>query len=853
MSGAEGCARDPGLPERIGDYEILSVLGEGGMGTVYLASQTQPVQRKVALKVVKLGLDSESVLARFDQERQALAVMNHEAIAKVFDAGTTEAGQPFFVMEHVEGEPISEFCASRQLSVDDRIELFVRVCEGVQHAHQKGVIHRDLKPSNVLVTDRQGRAVPKIIDFGLARATDRDLDETLLTQQGQLIGTPEYMSPEQARFEPEVVDTRSDIYSLGIMLYELLAGGLPFAADDAQGLGLMETLRRIREVEPQRPSDRASAAGSSFLTRALRGDLDWIVMKAIAKEPERRYATASSLAADLRRYRDDEPVLAGPPSTAYRVKKLLRRHRGQVIAASLVLVALVGGLIAFAIANARARASEALALKNEADAKENERQAKLNAARASASAKIAKQKAETARASLAFLISTFEQSDPEFAQGKEPTIRNYLTRAATKLAALSREPATRCELAETLGHLLTVHGEYAQAKTVLAIALEHRELHATSDPTALARTLHMVANLHNVTGEPELAQKRIVRAIEIHERELGDSPHLAQNLNTLATSQQLLGRLDEAAKTHERVVEIRKRVLPKGHRDIAQSWHNLGIVHYLAERFGDAAECFERSIAIEKAHGTDNHNYATSLHLLAMLYRDQLRFGDAEKVERESLAIREKVLGPDHVHVALSLTVLGELARFAGRFDESRAHHARAVKIAEKRLVAADPDLGWHLRGWYEALLARGEFDEASAVAKRMLTRARELDAVDLRGEAMLMQARVELGRGRAAPARRLFGRVEALARDFAPVPLWSAECELGRAVIALAEGRAEEADRRYSEALELLGRSASAGRLRRGRFSRDYAKALEASGRAARAKAVRAEQDAFFRRARAK
>ena len=337
-------------PEHIGPYRVLATLGSGGMGVVYLAEQAEPVRRDVALKVIKLGMNSEDVLARFEVERQALAVMNHPGIAKVFDAGVSEDGQPYFVMEYARGVSLSEFCDEHQLSVIGRIHIFQRICMAVQHAHQKGVLHRDLKPANILCTREGPQPVVKIIDFGLARATDQGtVARSLYTEQGKIIGTPQYMSPEQARGDAMAIDTRTDIYSLGVILYQLLSGVLPFRSLELRSAGLLEVYRLIQEGDPGRPSSRVSATDHGTTARAqsrklspaglrktLQGDLDRIVMKAMAKEQDERYDSATSLAMDLRRYLRHEPVEAGPPGAKYRLTRFVRRYRVQLMAAGLV-------------------------------------------------------------------------------------------------------------------------------------------------------------------------------------------------------------------------------------------------------------------------------------------------------------------------------------------------------------------------------------------------------------------------------------------------------------------------------------------------------------------------------------
>jgi serine/threonine protein kinase/tetratricopeptide (TPR) repeat protein len=356
-----------------GRYTLVGILGQGGMGTVYRAEQTQPVRRQVALKLIKIGMDSRDVLARFDAERQALALMEHPSIARVFDGGTTAAGQPFFVMELVEGEPITRYCDRQLLSVQARLELFVTVCKAVQHAHQKGIIHRDLKPGNVLVTEVDGHPTPKVIDFGVAKATGFNLTDQSLNDTGAIVGTPTYMSPEQADPSSMDIDTRTDVYALGVILYELLVGSPPIDARQFQRGAILEMLRMVREVEPPRPSTRLStsenlpsiaanrSAEPAKLAKSLRGELDWVVMKALEKDRTRRYETASGFARDLERYLADEVVEARPPSTGYRLKKFVRRHKAQVVAASLVLISLSTGIVGTTIGLLNAREQRRIA------------------------------------------------------------------------------------------------------------------------------------------------------------------------------------------------------------------------------------------------------------------------------------------------------------------------------------------------------------------------------------------------------------------------------------------------------------------------------------------------------------
>jgi serine/threonine protein kinase len=446
----------------IGPYRLLEQLGEGGMGEVWLAEQTRPIRRQVALKIIKAGMDTAQVVRRFEAERQALALMDHPAIAKVFDAGATELGRSYFVMEYVRGESVTAYCDRQRLTIRDRLHLFLHICEGVQHAHQKGIIHRDLKPSNILVTMQDDQPVPKIIDFGVAKAMSRPLTEhTLYTALSGFVGTVEYMSPEQAEMGGADIDTRTDVYALGILLYELLTGVLPFDRDTFAAKPVDEIRRTIREVDPARPSTRIVQLGTtvadvgarrrietSRLRNALRGDLDWITMKALEKDRARRYGSISDFGADIKRYLTHQPVAAGPPSAVYRSRKFIQRHR--------LAVSIAAGLVIMLASVAIITAVQAQRLGRERD-------------RANAEARRANQEAAAARQVTDFLIGLFKVSDPSEARGNALTAREILDNGARQIEKnLKAQPEVRARLQATIGTVYTNLGSLRFSRATAA-------------------------------------------------------------------------------------------------------------------------------------------------------------------------------------------------------------------------------------------------------------------------------------------------------------------------------------------------------------------------------------------------
>jgi serine/threonine protein kinase/tetratricopeptide (TPR) repeat protein len=697
-----------------GRYTLQERIGEGGMGEVWVAKQTDPVKRKVALKLIKAGMDSRAVLQRFDQERQALALMDHPNIARVLDGGLTPTGQPFFVMELVNGLPLTRFCDEARLTPRDRLKLFAPICQAVQHAHQKGIVHRDLKPANILVTLVDGNPEPKVIDFGVAKAIAGKLtDESLSTQLGSVVGTLEYMAPEQAGFSGEDIDTRADIYSLGVILYELLTGLRPIDARRLKNAAITEMIRIIKEEEPSKPSTRLSTDESLPSTAAvrqieprrlmamLRGELDWVVMKCLEKGRERRYQTANGLSRDIERYLADEPVEARPPSAGYRIRKFVKRHKRTAIATSFVLLALVVGIAGttYGLVRAEIRRKEAeRAQKAEAEQRaraESERNKALAAERESG---IERDKAVAAEAKTRaindFLTQDLlTQAEPANSAAEDHvTLLEVLDRAATKVGQRfadqpGLESALRATIAGTYHGLASWEKAEAQWRSLLEAA-QQRDPQSADFYLALDGLAHILR--HRGRRDTE-AVKLAETAAEGLKRTLGpDHSDTLAALHNLASVYWDAGRLPDAVALLERVRNAKIAKLGGGHPDTLGTLNNLATAYQRTGKLAEAIALFERVRDAKLARlGPDHPDTLTTLSNLAGAY------GYADRLA-EAIALFERVrdaqlprLGPDH---PLTLTTLDNLAQAyqqAGRLPEAIALHER---VRDARIARLGPD-----------------------------------------------------------------------------------------------------------------------------------------------------------------
>lgn len=729
----------------IGQYRLLEVLGEGGMGTVYLAEQEKPIHRRVAVKLLRPGFLHHDGILRFRAEGQALARMSHPNIAQVFEAGTAESGQPYIVMEHVAGMPIHAFCDHHRATLNDRLSLFIRVCDGIQHAHQQGILHRDIKPSNILVMGEADKPILKIIDFGIAKALDQPLIElTSPLADGltgdRVIGTPAYLSPEA--ISGQAVDTRSDVYALGILLYQLLVGVLPFPANGSTLLEVLQILRG-REDLPK-PSERFASLGgeeaerlaaqrgsrATTLRRHLRADLDWIILKATARDRAKRYASVAMLADDIARYERHETILAGPPTLTYRFSRFARRHKVSLVAGILVLLAVLAGLLGMTIEARRAH-----------------------------------REAEIARQTLDFMTGLFELSDPAKAQGI--TARELLARGAEKIR---QDPVmdafNRARLMDTIGMVHMSLGLYQEAESLLDEALElRRRLLGASHPDVASSLAHRGV-LYRLQGRFDDAETVLREALAIQEKTLGeehidigltlrqlgaieillghyaeslpllerslevqrqasgsDPSDVALSLDALGRSHMMLGAYHTAEQLAQHSLTLRQEALPESHPHLALSFSLLGNIYHAWGDYARAEHYLIRALdAQQELLGEDHPIVAEHLLNLGPVYRALKRYAEAEALYRRALEIKEAVHGANHPVIAVILNNLGVNYWYQERYADAEPYYHRAQRIRELTLDAGHPDVARSFNNLGEVYWKLGRYDEAEPLLHRALT-----------------------------------------------------------------------------------------------------------------------------------
>ena len=709
-------ATDPGESAGtvIGRYLLLQRIGEGGMGEVWLAEQKEPVRRRVAIKLVKAGMNTREVMGRFESERQALALMDHPAIAKVFDAGSTPQGAPYFVMEYVAGVPITAYCDSHRLNIRERLELFMHVCEGVQHAHQKAIIHRDLKPSNILVMEVDGRAAPKIIDFGVAKAlTQRLTADTMFTRAGALVGTPEYMSPEQANSSGEDIDTRTDVYSLGMVFYELLAGGPPI---ELRKIAFEEFLRRLREDEPPKPSTKIRTQDQTTstevarkrqtepqaLAKQMRGELDLIALKALEKDRSRRYGSPSDFATDIGRYLNDEAVLAVPPSAAYRARKFARRYRGAlVVTCAFALVLIVAAAVSI-----------------------------RQSIRANREAAVAQAVNDFLQNDLLAQASAATQSGPSAKPDPHLEVRTALDRAAERIEGkFAKQPEVEGAIRDTIGQTYTDLGLYPDARKQLERAVDLRRWVLGPEQADTLRSMNNLGIVYEHQGMDQKAEALDSQTLKIRRRVLGpEHPDTLTSMSNLAFVYDSEGKWAQAEALHSQTLEIRRRVLGPEHPETLESMRDLATTYVNEGKYAQAETLFRQCLEIQRRVLGPEHRYTLrTMNDLAVVYDDQGRYAQAVALYSQTLEIQRRTLGPEHPNTLRSMGNLANVYGDQGKYAQAEALDSKTLEIRRRVLGPEHPETLVSMGNLANIYKQEGKYTQAQALFSQTLEISRRV------------------------------------------------------------------------------------------------------------------------------